>query len=555
MSRAVIVRALAVAALGGILILRSSSRGDEPSKLAKATTESPAKKPAAKIAKSTEPQTTKPQTTGQPAQTAVDRALAETAEFNFADTSLKDLAEQIADRYKINVILDTKSLTDAGVTPDTTITEHVKGVTLRSALHLALQNKDLDFFGDDDNVLLITTGDVAKTRTVVRIYDVRKFVDPPVEFATGPESWSQLSQVVTSAVAPQTWDANGGSGTLEFADGNMIVEQTEEIHSQIDDLLTQLETAHALAASAKDTEIPADLSSTKPPDSPIEQALDSRQDFIFTDIPLGDVAQMLEKKLGVSVQLDTKALADAGVTRDTPLSLKLKQVRARVGLHNLLATKDLDFIIDHEVLLITTSDVSKSKTVTRLYPVKDLVGQADEESSGMTYEGLVSAVTGSVAPASWDINGGAGSAMAFPICKILVVSQTQRLHQDVKQLLTALRAAKRSNPRAPAPSSNAPVVRIYSLASAIRSTATSADKQGEQIVEMIRKLIEPKSWSDPNAYIGLAADSIVVRQTPQVHRHIQNLIDAFEAVPTSKSGTGAQPTVPVRGGGFGGGAF
>jgi hypothetical protein len=543
MARALVSGAVALIALAAVLALRSDSLGDGPSKATATPAESAAKPPAEAA----------PKQPSQPVgKTAVEQALGDTADFNFTNTPLKDIAAFVANRYKINLLLDSKALADAGVTGDSTFTEQVKGISLRSALRLILAPKDLDFIESDDNLLTITTLDVAKTRTTMRIYDVRNFADPVVEFSPGPVSWTRLSEIITSTVMPASWTANGGAATLTIADGNMVVLQAIEVQEQIADLLSQLETARRLVAGPPGGELPTTIETPNESKSRIDRALDSRQDFVFVDTPLSTIVQILEKKLGIAVQLDTKALADAGVIPETFLSIDLKQIRARVGLRALLATKDLNFIIDHEVLLITTSEVGKMKTVTKLYPVEDLVGALNPTTGEIDFQSLVETITGSVIPASWDANGGAGSIEPFRICKVLVVSQTMELHEDIKDLLTKLRAARKNNPPTVAAPSDAPIVRMYSL------RLLADEKESQQIVDMIRKLVEPKSWNDSNVYIGLVSGSIVVRQTPEVHRHIQNLLNALGLTPgvgpSPMSDTSQRPVPLSRaGGGFGGG--
>ncbi len=433
MSRALFVRAFALAALAGVLVLRADSRGEGPPKDTKATAEATAKPPAEAGSKPSD----------QPfGKTTVHEALAATADFNFVDAPLSEVANFVSDHFKINVILDTKALTDAGVTPETAITARATGIPLRSALHLALSGKDLDIIENDDNLLKITTADVARSRLTTQIYDVRNFADPVVEFSPGPTTWNRFAEIVTSTIAPSSWSSNGGAGSFAFIDGNMVVSQTDEIHEQIADMVRMLETAGQLAAKLGDGEVPVTIESPNAAESRVERALDSRQDFIFTDIRLGDVVQMLSKMLGVTVELDTRALTDAGITSDTPFSLKLKQVRAWDGLRELLETKNADFAIDHGVLLITTSDTAKGKNVTKIYPVQDLVGAINPATGEIDYQTLVDTITGAVVPSSWDISGGGGSIAPFQICKLLVIGQTQDIHREIKSLLTRLRAAK-----------------------------------------------------------------------------------------------------------------
>jgi hypothetical protein len=528
MSRAQIVRVLALVALAAVFVVRSDSRGDGPP-IAKCATAGSSAKQSGEC-----PLNLPDRRYGA---TAVQKALAESAEFNFTDTPLKDVAAFVADHYNINVLLDTKALADANVTPDTPVTEKLKGLSLRLALNQILAAKDLGYVEKDDNLLSITTADVAKTHMTTQIFDVRKFANPVSEFSADPKPWARIAEIVMSIVAPSTWDNNGGAGSLTIYDGNMIVSQTDEIQSQIADLLSQLEIARQPPSAWQNGGPPVTLFPAGAPETKVDQALDSRQDFDFTDTPLKDIVAALQTKLGISMQLDTKALADVDVTADTKLSIKLKQVHARVGLQQLLDAKDLTFIIDHEILLITTADVEKTKTVTYVYPVGDLVGNVDSDiPADKAYGALAETIAGAVAPSSWEANGGAGSIEAFPICKILIISQTEPLQHHIKDLLTTLRAARKSNPPpAPAPM-NTPVVRIYPVPSATLK-AVADEKTAEQLADMIRKLVEPKSWSEPDAYIGTVRGEIVVRQTPLVHYHIQSLLEALELAPPIKKNT------------------
>ena len=59
-----------------------------------------------------------------------------------------EVASYIADKCAINVLLDYKArFADAGITPATTLTFKISGVSLRSALNLMLAQKDLDVRG------------------------------------------------------------------------------------------------------------------------------------------------------------------------------------------------------------------------------------------------------------------------------------------------------------------------------------------------------------------------------------------------------------------------
>ena len=100
MSRTMLFGAIAIAALAAVFGLRSNSRGDGPAKATAAPAESPTKPSAEATAK----------LPVQPVgKTAVAQALAKTADFNFTNARLADVAAFVSDHFKINVLLDSKA--------------------------------------------------------------------------------------------------------------------------------------------------------------------------------------------------------------------------------------------------------------------------------------------------------------------------------------------------------------------------------------------------------------------------------------------------------------
>jgi hypothetical protein len=552
---------LVVVALAAVFVVRSDTRGDGPSPNPKPGTESTAKPP--------DEATARPAMTdaGSTTETAVQHALAQPADFHFVDTPLKDVSDFIADHYKIGVLLDLKALTDAGITGDTAVTVVVKDVSLRSALHLMLRSHDLAWTENSPNVLMITTADVAKVLVVLKVYDVRKFAEPADELwgrfgkpagsraagspatgagcgcqEAGSGPWDGLKQVIVSTVVPASWDENGGAGSLSIFDGDLIVSQTDDIQSMIADLLQTLEAARQQDPAALKAGVARSF--LHPPRrTRVEHALDSSLDLDFTDTPLKDVIDYLEKKLGIPIQLDTKALTDAGITGDTALTFKLKNVAARVGIRDLLESKGMDFVIDHEVLLITVTDTATMKTVTELYPVGDLVGSPDFSALGKDpYDALTEAITTAVRPSSWDANGGPGSIAPFAVCKVLVVSQPEDGQREIQELLSSIRSVRRNLPDTAAGANNAPILRVYWLP--WENAGSIADeKEGQQLVEMVRKLIAPKSWTDPNAYIGFIHGALVVRQTADIHRRIESFMGGLNDVQIGHAAAKTTPAV------------
>ncbi len=116
-----------------------------------------------------------------------------------------------------------------------------------------------------------------------------------------------------------------------------------------------------------------DLKEPGSAEAKILKALDEPTTMEFVDTPLKDVVDQLKLQHGIEIQLDMKALTEASVSPDMPITKSLKGISLRSALRLMLGEKDLNYIIDHEVLLITTADKAKATVVTKVYPVADLV--------------------------------------------------------------------------------------------------------------------------------------------------------------------------------------
>lgn len=75
----------------------------------------------------------------------IEAALREKTELDFVQQPLSDVIDYLSQRHDIEVQLDGRSLTDAGVGSDTPITLSLKGVTLREALQKLLDPLKLTF--------------------------------------------------------------------------------------------------------------------------------------------------------------------------------------------------------------------------------------------------------------------------------------------------------------------------------------------------------------------------------------------------------------------------
>jgi len=178
----------------------------------------------------------------------------------------------------------------------------------------------------------------------------------------------------------------------------------------------------------------------------IEAALDQETVFDFTDAPLSAVVEFVKQQYQIQIQLDNKALADAGVGSDTTITRNLHDVKLSSALDLLLGELELTFVIRDEVLMITTKAEAENILSTRVYPVADLVTPLDDDlliGGRSEFRVLIELIDSAIKPESWDETGGPGVIKEHPKSLSLVISQTYEVHREISTLLKSLRAVDR----------------------------------------------------------------------------------------------------------------
>lgn len=164
----------------------------------------------------------------------------------------------------------------------------------------------------------------------------------------------------------------------------------------------------------------------------------------YVEQPLSDVITALQDEYNIPILLDKAALEEAGLAIDSPVTISLHNISLRSALKLMLRTLQLTWVIENEVLLITTQGEAKKHVETCAYNVHGLVDDADPQSM----KALIEAIEDCVAPDSWTANGG-DNADIMPLRPgILVVSQTPAIHEEVSGLLTKIRKMREQVPAA-----------------------------------------------------------------------------------------------------------
>lgn len=99
-------------------------------------------------------------------------------------------------------------------------------------------------------------------------------------------------------------------------------------------------------------------------------------DLSFKDIALQDAIDFFRDATNANIAVDWRAIEEVGVSRDTPVTLKLRYVPTRVALRATLESAApglLTFSVEENVITITTAARADAKMFVRIYPVQDLL--------------------------------------------------------------------------------------------------------------------------------------------------------------------------------------
>jgi hypothetical protein len=157
-----------------------------------------------------------------------------------------------------------------------------------------------------------------------------------------------------------------------------------------------------------------DLATVGTAEEKITKELSEPTEMEFIETPLQEAVDYLKDRHGIEIQLDSKALEEAGMGNDTPVTRTLKNITLRSALRLLLDTYDLTYVIKDEVLLITTTDVASQELVTKAYPVADLVIPIRSGRGGMMGGmggGMMGGMGGGMGGMGGGMMGGMGGGM------------------------------------------------------------------------------------------------------------------------------------------------
>jgi hypothetical protein len=389
----------------------------------------------------------------EPIAKKVHQALQQPVDFEFIDTPLADVARQLSERIGVPVVLDPSSLKDGfgGVLPVNLV---VSGITLRSALNLMLRPHDLDYVITDE-VVQITSRERAESLHSTVVIAIPPSLDElPAELVADiiracvrPGTWPsphtpagkrggplQVTPTVSSSPVYSHRDAPSVTaqyepkpGTIETLGRLLVISQSREALRNIHEVL------HELDQSVRRKTGSAELAIHKSLASPIAV------DFVDTD--LRSIMEWIAVHHRINIVVDEGRLRKSGIELDSPINLTVSQVSLAGVLDLILVPLGADYIVEDEVLMITSRSAADLAVGPRLYAIEDL-------APGYSSDAIAQVLMRSLEPDSWMADSSNPSVTAVGAIEALpnslFVTHSQRMHRRVEALLDQIRAARKA---------------------------------------------------------------------------------------------------------------
>jgi hypothetical protein len=282
----------------------------------------------------------------------------------------------------------------------------------------------------------------------------------------------------------------------------------------------------------------------------------------FADAPLEEVISSLQEDYGIPIQIDEPALEATGLDPTEQVTANLHNITLASALRLMLKRLNLVYIINDEVLLITTPEEADANLSTCVYNVREFV----DDTSDRSMEELMDTIVSCVTTDSWAENGNGEAEIRSLRPGLLVISQTQDVHAEINSLLKAIH-----DMRGGADAGNAAgwgakevVTRQYVL-----QVDGDAEKLGGQVRELIIQSLPEVQWDGQlpdgqSVMLTVLGNRVIVRQTQPVQEKVAAVLkDSGVAAPARPNEThrrhgGRSPrdgNLSQVGGGGGGGGF
>jgi hypothetical protein len=164
----------------------------------------------------------------------------------------------------------------------------------------------------------------------------------------------------------------------------------------------------------------------------IYRALEDPTVVEFVETPLQDVVDYLKDYHKIEIQLDKKALDDAGIGTDTPITRNLRGITLKSALRLMLREYNMASVVTNQVLMLTTDEVASKMLEICVYNVADLLGDRSTEELAQVVRQMMTPPEGAANPSD-------SSVLSYR--HLLIIRHTKAGHHQVLENLQQMHRA------------------------------------------------------------------------------------------------------------------
>jgi hypothetical protein len=179
-----------------------------------------------------------------------------------------------------------------------------------------------------------------------------------------------------------------------------------------------------------------DMKHRMPSELKVLDKLESDTHVEMVDTTIGEMREWLQQYHEISIIIDHQALADLGLTTDSPVpDINLRGIRLRDALDIILTQLQLAYVLRNGVLWITSSETAATTLETHVYKLDRSLGASAKELAENILPKMVDSD-------SWENVGGASSIAVYK--DGIIVSAPMQTHWRIKDLLEQIGREARS---------------------------------------------------------------------------------------------------------------
>ncbi len=289
----------------------------------------------------------------------------------------------------------------------------------------------------------------------------------------------------------------------------------------------------------------------------IDRLFETSMTLDVTNARLDDVLRRIADKAGLTLQIEETRLKETGVSASQAITLQLPEASIGRVLDSVCRSlhadwQQVDWTVTDGVLLVSSDSAIGKRTSVVIYDCRDLV-QDDELGVDFSSDVLADVIRDLIDFNGWRDNGGETGSLTT-LDGNLVITNTDRNHRDIRQLLAALRQG--DGARIVDISDHLTTERqeivVYSIDDLVDTLISArgcpcafgelADTTREAVVDCIighvQTSVAAESWRDVGGSTGrmLAfSEHLIVLQTPINQQAVSAVLDEMRAAPARRS--------------------